>query len=103
MSVSPDGKYLAVGSHDNRIYVYDIADNYKLVSRCKGHSSYIMAIDWDCSSKWMRSNCGAYELLFWNMPEGTQDKSGRSNTVGVEWATKTVKFSWHVNGIYPKG
>lgn len=32
-----------------------------------------------------------------------QDKSGKSNTTGTDWATKTVKFGWHVDGIFPNG
>ena len=62
-----------------------------------------MALDWSCDGSYLRTNCGAYELLFWTIPACDQDKSGKSNTVGTDWATKTVKFSWHVNGIYPKG
>jgi hypothetical protein len=33
------------------------------------------------------------------MPDGKQDTNGRSNTTTVEWATKTVHFGWHVEGI----
>lgn len=45
MAYSPDGSMLAVGSHDNRIYVYNTSD-FSLKGTCKGHSSYIMALDW---------------------------------------------------------
>lgn len=102
VAFSPDASMLAVGSHDNMIRVYSTSD-YSLLGCCKGHSSYIMAMDWSADGKWIRSNCGAYELLFFTMPDCTRDPSGRTNTKAVEWATKTIKFSWHVNGIYPKG
>jgi len=102
MSFSPDGQYLAVGSHDNRIYVYQTG-TWNLVGKCVGHSSYIMALDWCRQSQYIRSNCGAYELLFWTVPDCKQDPSGRTNTKGTMWATKTVKFSWETTGIYPKG
>lgn len=36
------------------------------------------------------------------METNTQDPSGRSNTKEVEWVSDTVKFGWHVQGIYPK-
>lgn len=103
MAFSPDNNYLAVGSHDNNIYIYSTS-SWEQVGVCRGHNSYIMALDWCTHSKYIRSNCGAYELLFFNADEAwAQDKSGRTNTKGVEWATKTVKFAWDVQGIYPKG
>lgn len=102
MAFSPDGSMLAVGSHDNTIYIYNTSD-WSLKARCSKHSSYIMAFDWSADSTLIRSNCGAYELLFFNAATGEQDPSGRSNTTGVAWATSTVKFGWNVEGIYPKG
>lgn len=102
VAFSPDASMLAVGGHDNMIRVYNTSD-YSLVGCCKGHSSYIMAMDWSADGKWIRSNCGAYELLFFCIPDCKQDPSGKTNTKAVVWATKTIKFSWHVNGIYPKG
>lgn len=102
MAFSPDQKMLAVGSHDNRIYIYETA-GWTLKATCKGHSSYIMALDWCTHNKYLRSNCGAYELLFWTAEDGAQDPSGRTNTKGVVWATQTVKFQWSTEGIYPRG
>lgn len=93
---------LAVGSHDNFIYIY-CTSSWTLKHKCKGHSSFIIALDWSKDNEWIRTNCGAYELLFFKTSDGSQDPSGRSNTTGVEWATSTVKFGWNVEGIYPKG
>merc|ERR1712060_1008856 len=84
MAFSPCNAYLAVGSHDNFIYVYSTAD-WSLTGKCRGHSSYIMALDWCKESKYIRSNCGAYELLFFTVPDCAQDPSGRSNTKGTAW------------------
>lgn len=102
MAFSPDNQYLAVGSHDNTIYVYRTSD-WGLQGKCTGHSSYIMALDWCCHSKFIRSNCGAYELLFFEVPSCQQDPSGRSNLKNTEWATVTCKFLWQTTGIYPSG
>ena len=103
MSYSADKCRLAVGSHDNKIYIYDAENGYALLNTLKGHSSYIMALDWSQDGSYIRSNCGAYELLFFTTADGEQDKSGRSNTTGTVWNTETVKFGWHTEGIYPKG
>jgi len=103
MAFSPDGSKLAVGSHDNNIYVYDAFNGFSKIGTCKAHNSYVMALDWSADCCKIRSNCGAYELLFFDIPDCVQDKNGRSNTTGTVWATQTVKFGWHVEGIYPKG
>lgn len=103
MAFSPDDSKLAVGSHDNNIYVYDATSDFALLGKCDKHNSYIMAMDWAADGSYIRSNCGAYELLFFTIPDCQQDPSGRTNTKPVTWATKTVKFSWETQGIYPSG
>lgn len=103
MAFSPDNTKLAVGSHDNNIYVYDATAGFSLLGTCRAHNSYIMALDWAADSSYIRSNCGAYELLFFTMPDCAQDPSGRTNTKPVTWASKTCKFQWETQGIYPSG
>jgi microtubule-associated protein-like 1/2 len=103
MSVSPDGRYLAVGSHDN--YIYILENNEKKYT-LKGHNSFIVCLDWSIDGKYLRSNCGAHEVLYWAANDSMgflQDKNGRSNTRGVTWATKHTKFGWCVEGIFPVG
>lgn len=68
LKYSPDGSRLAVGSHDNKIYVYD-AESYELQGELKGHSSYICSFDWSEDGTYGRSVCGAYDLLFWTMED----------------------------------
>ena len=102
MEYSPDGAYLAVGSHDTDIYIYE-TDGYTLATKCKEHNAAITCIDWSMDGTYLKSVCNAYELLYFNMPDGNQDKSGRSNTTGTDWATGHCKFGWLVDGIFPKG
>jgi WD40 repeat protein len=103
MAFSPNNEYLACGSHDNNIYVYNVNQDFALVGKCSAHNSYVMAMDWCSESRYIRSNCGAYELLFHTVPDCNQDPSGRSNTTGTTWASKTCKFQWETEGIYPSG
>jgi len=92
---------LAVGSHDNNIYVYDVDSGYKKKCTLKGHNSYITSVDWSQDSSVIRSVCGAYELLFFDVDSGKQDTGGASATVDTIWATSTAKFGWCVDGIFP--
>jgi len=90
MAFSPCGRFLAVGSHDNSIYIYDGNNGFAKVGCGSKHSSYIMALDWSCDSKWIRSNSGDYELLFYTIDENggaAQDPAGASNTTSVAFAS----------------
>lgn len=53
-------------------------------------------MDWSADSKWIRSVCGAYELLFFDVPGKTRKPGGASATVGVDWADQTCPFGWSV-------
>ena len=107
MSYSPCGKMLAVGSHDNKIYVLDTKSySEKKMRKLTGHSSFITSFDWSVDSKWIRSNCGAYELLFFDVTAKSgkeRDPSGASNTVPTVWVDQTNKLGWNVEGIFPSG
>ena len=75
MRYSPCGKYLAVGTHCRNIFVLD-ATNYSTISICKKHNSFITAFDWSTDSAYIKSICGAYELLFFDAMSGNQLGSG---------------------------
>ncbi|TKC50798.1 hypothetical protein EI555_017319 [Monodon monoceros] len=67
MRYSPDGNFLAIGSHDNCIYIYGVSDNgrkYARVGKCSGHSSFITHLDWSVNSQFLMSNSGDYEILY---------------------------------------
>jgi WD40 repeat protein len=103
MSYSPCGKYLAVGSHDNRIRVYNVESGYSLHGTCSQHNSFITSVDWSQDSTQLRSTCGAHELLFFNVEDCSQNKSGASGNKGTDWANNTTKYSWSVEGVIPSG
>ena len=102
MAYSPDEKTLAVGSHDNNIYLVETGA-YKQVKKLTGHSSFLKALDWTLDSKYLRSVCGAHELLFFNAGAKKRDPAGASNTVAMHWADQTCPFGWSVQGIFPSG
>ncbi|TNV82525.1 hypothetical protein FGO68_gene16014 [Halteria grandinella] len=98
---SPDGKYLAVGSHDNHIYVYNVQDNYSLYANFGKHNSFITALDWASDSSYIRSICGAYEKLYFNLATKDFDANGLQSTKDTVWASTTCKKGWEVEGCKP--
>ncbi|XP_070578135.1 77 kDa echinoderm microtubule-associated protein-like isoform X3 [Ptychodera flava] len=102
---SPDGNYLAIGSHDNYIYVYAVSENgykYNKVGRCNGHTSFITHLDWSSDSQYIQSNSGDYEVLFWNATSCRQVTSS-STMRDVDWATHHCTIGFPVCGIWQEG
>ena len=66
------------------------------------HSSYITHIDFSHDSSKLHSNCGAYELLFWDVNTGRQLTKGATDLRDEFWDTWTATLGWPVQGIWPK-
>merc|ERR1712159_58895 len=97
---SPDGKTFAIGSHDNKIYLYDAEREFMLKAKCEKHNSFITHFDFSTDSDYIQSNCGGYELLFYKNAGGGHINSP-STLKDVEWATFTSVLGWPVQGIWP--
>eukprot|EP00794_Sanderia_malayensis_P017440 gene17440-19184_t len=102
---SKDGKYIAVGSHDNFIYLYTVSEDgrtYKKAGKLSGHSSFITHLDWSKDSQYIQSNSGDYEILFWNALSSRQIVNACSMK-DVEWDSWTCVLGFPVIGIWPEG
>uniref|UniRef100_A0A8C0DBB3 Echinoderm microtubule-associated protein-like 3 n=1 Tax=Balaenoptera musculus TaxID=9771 RepID=A0A8C0DBB3_BALMU len=106
MRYSLDGTFLAVGSHDNFIYLYVVSENGRKYSRhgkCTGHSSYITHLDWSPDNKYIMSNSGDYEILYWDIPNGCKLIRNRSDCKDIDWTTYTCVLGFQVFGVWPEG
>ncbi|XP_077341817.1 echinoderm microtubule-associated protein-like 4 isoform X4 [Lithobates pipiens] len=106
MRYSVDGTLLAVGSHDNFIYLYNVSENgrkYSRYGKCSGHSSYITHLDWSPDNKYIMSNSGDYEILYWDIPSGCKLIRNRSDCKDIDWATYTCVLGFQVFGVWPEG
>ncbi|XP_009465770.1 PREDICTED: echinoderm microtubule-associated protein-like 1 isoform X1 [Nipponia nippon] len=105
MRYSPDGNFLAIGSHDNCIYIYGVSENgrkYTRIGKCSGHSSFITHLDWSVNSQYLVSNSGDYEILYW-IPSACKQVVSVETTRDLEWATYTCTLGFHVFGVWPEG
>ncbi|KAG5857157.1 hypothetical protein ANANG_G00016140 [Anguilla anguilla] len=102
---APDGSFLAIGSHDNYIYIYAVGENgrkYSRVGKCSGHSSFITHMDWSVDSQYLMSNSGDYEILYW-IPSVCKQVVSVETTRDIVWETCTCTLGFHVFGLWPEG
>jgi WD40 repeat protein len=102
LKFSPDGHYLAVGSKDKVVNIYEVPSGMKLFATCKGHSSFISHLDWSSDGSFLQTNSGDYELLYWNALTGKKaaDATAMKDT---KWSTQCCVLGWSVQGIWEKG
>ncbi|XP_026066893.1 echinoderm microtubule-associated protein-like 2 isoform X1 [Carassius auratus] len=106
MRYSPDGSFLAVGSHDNLIYIYNVTEGgrrYTRFGKCTGHSSFITHLDWSKDGKYIMSNSGDYEILYWDVASGCKLLRNRFESKDREWASYTCVLGFHVVGVWLEG
>jgi len=72
MKYSPDNQYLAVGSHDDCVYVFKISveGKYSLHYHVQYvHSSAVTALDWTRDSRFLRAIDQAYQKQYYDVIE----------------------------------
>uniref|UniRef100_A0A1A8UVV6 Echinoderm microtubule associated protein like 2 n=1 Tax=Nothobranchius furzeri TaxID=105023 RepID=A0A1A8UVV6_NOTFU len=102
---SPDGNHLAVASHDNFVYIYVVTENgrkYSRAGKCVGHSSFVTHLDWSTDSKYLVTNSGDYEILFWEASNG-KHVTNMDTIRNLQWATVTCTLSFNTFGVWPDG
>lgn len=100
---SPNGRYVALGSRDNNIYVYQVSDEYRKfnrIGRCSGHTSYVISIDWDTSNTYIQTTSILFEHLFWNASICRQ-LNNVSIARDLEFVTHNSMIGFNVFGVWP--
>lgn len=70
MCYSPDGKYFAVGGHDDTIYIFEVSAEgvYTMYHKLEYmHSSAITGMDWSKDSRYLKAIDQAYAKQFYDM------------------------------------
>ena len=109
---SPDDSLLAVGSHDSKISIFSVKDPQKSldsvpvlsrISNLKKHRAFITHLDFSSDGRYLHSNCGGYELLFFDCYTGEQLTSGATMLRDEAWDTWSCILGWPVQGIFQPG
>lgn len=90
------GPSFAVGSMDNKIYIYN-RDRMRLKGTCNRHNGYIREIDYSEDGKYIQSDAGDYEKLFFEAEDG-EYFTGSSFLKDVRWVNGSSVFGWQVLG-----
>ena len=93
---SPDGKYLASGSEDKTVIIWDAKSGERLKT-LEGHSSVVFSVCWSPDGKYLASGSSQWngkksigELFIWDAKSGQKIKilEGHSSYVNsVSWST----------------
>ncbi|KAL5463172.1 hypothetical protein EMCRGX_G032049 [Ephydatia muelleri] len=97
---SPNGKYLAVASHNDLVDLYNILTQ-KRVGICKGASSYITHVDWEENGKLLQINTGDKEVLYFEAPRGKQQFITSKDAEHLTWSRWTSVLGSSCVGIWP--
>lgn len=101
---NPQGNILAVGNHASTIVLCDVKNNYTPKKGLDKHNSFITNMDWTSEGNALRSTCGAYELLFFNVASdfksSSQNTSGPSMLRDSKWASHNCLLTWGTQGVF---
>ncbi|EKX41071.1 hypothetical protein GUITHDRAFT_112805 [Guillardia theta CCMP2712] len=100
LAVSPCETFLACGSADSSIYLFEIARRLEFVVALKGHMGFVSEIDWDVQSRYLQSTSSCEELKFWSLESRREVKRG-NEVCDLNWAKFTCRFGWAVQSCIP--
>jgi WD40 repeat protein len=69
VAFSPDGKWLATGSRDRTVKIWDMANGHEAASYT-GHQRYVRAVAFSPDSKWVASAGGDRDIRLWDPQSG---------------------------------
>jgi microtubule-associated protein-like 6 len=96
---SSTGALLAFGSFDTKIYIYDCESSYSLIAVCAQHNAVIRGFDFSSDGEYLMTNCGAYELAFFESGTGMA-VAAASKLKDTRWASCTATMQWCTQGCW---
>jgi WD40 repeat protein len=96
---SNDGKFLAVGSEDSKIYIYNVKDKYTRRSVVSSHRAPVLHIDFTADSQFFTSVDSTNRIFNTESSSGVNVPSPAALR-DEKWATWTCPVGWPVQGFW---
>eukprot|EP01038_Epipyxis_sp_PR26KG_P009724 gene9724-13087_t len=96
---SPDGKYLACGSEDCNIYMYNIKEQYIKLSTIRCHTAAVLYIDFSADSNYIMSVDAAKRVCYSETATGVLVPTP-SIVRDTKWSTSSNPHQWSVQGFW---
>ncbi|XP_025084154.1 echinoderm microtubule-associated protein-like 2 isoform X3 [Pomacea canaliculata] len=110
IKLSPDGKWLAAGSHDTAIYLFRLTSHddgdvsWEMYSKLKGHGGRVTALDWSHENKngsFLLRSCSSFsgEQKMWNTLTSIEIPLNDVDLDSFTWATNTCSVDHLLTGV----
>ncbi|KAF5918030.1 hypothetical protein HPG69_019836 [Diceros bicornis minor] len=101
--ISPDSRFLAVGSSEHTVDFYDLTQGTSLnrIGYCKDIPSFVIQMDFSADGKYIQVSTGAYKRQVHEVPLGKQVTEAMV-IEKITWASWTSILGDEVIGIWPR-
>ncbi|RMX49932.1 hypothetical protein pdam_00018431 [Pocillopora damicornis] len=97
---SPDDSFLASGSVDNTITIWNAQRFPDVVTVLKGHSGMVKGITWDPVGKYLASQSDDKTLKVWRTSDWQQESEVTEPFAECSGTTHVLRLSWSPDGHY---
>ncbi|ORX64749.1 WD40 repeat-like protein [Anaeromyces robustus] len=85
-SISPDNRFIASGSSDNHVYIWDITAPHRAPVKLKGHENEVTAVSWcPIDIKQMVTCSDDTSIRIWNMNKELEEKCMNDLYLKTTW------------------